>query len=213
MAGLPARFVARQSARAVRIEGRLSRVTEGPKQAGALADVSDAALVERLTHGDREALAALYGRHAACLLALAVRMLQDKQESEDLLHDVFLEAWQHSAEYSEARSTVRGWLLLRMRSRALDRLRTRARRRGATADEQLPGSSTAPETTLTAQRALPSALAKIPVPQQAVIVLSYFEGLNTVEISSRLGIPAGTVKSRAHAAMAALRQSLGVADD
>jgi RNA polymerase sigma-70 factor, ECF subfamily len=102
------------------------QVTERSQQTAE--EVSDAALVLRLTQGDREALVLLYGRHAASLLALAFRLLQDRQESEDLLHDVFVEAWQHGAEYTEAHGTVRSWLLLRTRSRLLDRLRTRARR-------------------------------------------------------------------------------------
>lgn len=191
-------------------------MTEGSKQreptAEAPGDVSDPALVERLTHGDREALATLYERHAPSLLALAFRLLRSSQESEDLLHDVFLEAWQHCAEYSAARSTVRGWLLLRMRSRALDRLRARVRRRDVASQASIETSSD-PRSALTARQLLPNALAHIPVPQQDVIALSYFEGLSTDEISSRLGIPVGTVKSRAHAAIATLRLAFGVADD
>jgi RNA polymerase sigma-70 factor (ECF subfamily) len=176
-------------------------------------DVSDASLVERLTRGDRDALAALYQRHGATLLALAYRLLRDKQESEDLIHDVFLEAWQHCAEYSEARSSVRGWLMLRTRSRSLDRLRSRTRRRDATARSENVEPAREPSHKLSDGHRLPGALAQMPVTQQDVIVLSYFEGLSTLEISSRLGIPTGTVKSRTHAAIAALRHALGVADD
>jgi RNA polymerase sigma-70 factor (ECF subfamily) len=199
--------------------GRLSQVTQSGETAtksaeAQLADVSDAALVERLTRGDRDALAALYQRHGATLLALAYRLLRDRQESEDLIHDVFLEAWQHCAEYSQARSSVRGWLLLRTRSRALDRLRARARRRDASTGTENIESGQAHEYSMPSdEHRLPGALAQMPVTQKDVLVLSYFEGLSTLEISSRLGIPTGTVKSRTHAAIATLRHVLGVADD
>jgi RNA polymerase sigma-70 factor (ECF subfamily) len=198
--------------------GRTSQVTQSAETSAESAeapaqDVSDVSLVERLTRGDRAALAALYQRHGATLLALAFRLLRDKQESEDLIHDVFLEAWQHCAEYAQARSSVRSWLMLRTRSRSLDRLRSRTRRRDATARSEPVELARGQDHKLSDGHRLPGALAQMPVTQQDVIVLSYFEGLSTLEISSRLGIPAGTVKSRTHAAIAALRHALGVADD
>ena len=72
--------------------------------------------------GDRDALGALYDLHAPMLLGLAKRMLGSQAAAEDLLHDVFLEVWHHAAEYDPARGAVRAWLIVRTRSRALDRL-------------------------------------------------------------------------------------------
>lgn len=180
-----------------------------PGAARALEPVADVDLVQRMTRGDRAALAELYARHAPTLLALA----HVRQDAEDLIHDVFLEAWQHSAEYSEARSSVRSWLLLRTRSRALDRLRSKVRRDGISAQTQTDDVGQDAVSVDSDRHRLPAALAQIPETQQDVIVLSYFEGLSTLEISSRLGIPAGTVKSRTHAAIATLRGALGVSDE
>src|SRR4051812_40937878 len=90
---------------------------------------SDAELVARMARGERAALATLYSRHAARLLALAVHILRDRAEAEDLLHDVFLEAWQKAASYSEERGAVSAWLSLRARSRAIDRRRSVPRTR------------------------------------------------------------------------------------
>ena len=59
---------------------------------------SDDVLVERLRRGDRVALGALYDRHAPTLLATAIKMLGAEREAQDLLHDVFLEAWEHARE-------------------------------------------------------------------------------------------------------------------
>jgi RNA polymerase sigma-70 factor (ECF subfamily) len=152
-------------------------------------------------------LAALYARHAGALLVLARSMLQTPEEAEDLIHDVFLEAWRRSAEYAEERGTVRTWLFMRARSRALDRLKSARRWREA-------NSSTEPEAA-----ALPNPpwmldlLSKMPECQRQVLMLGYFEGLTTVEIAERLRIPAGTVKSRTRAALASLRDILGPRDD
>jgi DNA-directed RNA polymerase specialized sigma24 family protein len=90
---------------------------------------SDAALVARMARGDRVALSTLYFRHAARLLALALQILKDRGEAEDTIHDVFLEAWQKAASYSEQRGTVGAWLSLRARSRAIDRRRSVPRAR------------------------------------------------------------------------------------
>jgi RNA polymerase sigma-70 factor (ECF subfamily) len=172
----------------------------------------DLELLARMLRGDRGALAELYGLHAHSLLSLAYGVLRDRQEAEDLLHDVFLEAWRCAGDYDAARSSVRSWLLLRTRCRALDRLRANARKRALAEDvaelDRTPRA--APHADL---HRLPAALAQVPEPQQGVIMLAYFEGLSTHEISSRLGIPEGTVKSRTHAAIKTLRSVLGIADD
>jgi RNA polymerase sigma-70 factor (ECF subfamily) len=181
----------------------------GEPQARAL----DADLIARMTRGDRAALAELYGRHAQTLLAVAHGFLRDHQECEDLIHDVFLEAWRSCADYSAARSSVRSWLLLRTRSRALDRLRGRTRRKNAAAESDRPAASTPPYDMEHDKHRLPAAIAQMSEPQQGVIMLAYFEGLSTTEIASRLGIPAGTVKSRTHAALKTLRSVLGISDE
>lgn len=173
----------------------------------------DADLIERMRRGDRGALAELYGRHAQTLLAVAHGFLRDRQESEDLVHDVFLEAWRACADYCAARGSVRSWLLLRTRSRALDRLRSRARRRTFAAVSSTCTDDSSTHDLDQDKHRLPAALAQMSEPQQGVIRLAYFEGLSTSEIASRLGIPAGTVKSRTHAALKTLRSVLGIADE
>ncbi len=167
--------------------------------------VSDVALVLRMAQGDRSAVADLYARHAAALLGLAQSLLRSRAESEDLIHDVFLEAWRRSADYSAERGSVRAWLLVRLRSRALDRLKSAARPR--TVQLEQPSAAPLPGH-LGDQGRLRDLLVQMPEPQQQVIVLGYFEGLSTVEIAERLGIPAGTVKSRTRAALGALRDVL-----
>lgn len=169
---------------------------------------ADAPLVARMAQGDRSAVAELYERHAARLLALAQSLLRSPEEAEDLIHDVFLEAWRRAADYSEARGTVRTWLLLRTRSRCFDRLKSRRRATLSEAPEEHAAPVLAPAHDADQAR-LQQLLTRMPEAQQEVILLGYFEGLSTSEIALRLGIPAGTVKSRTRAALISLRSVLG----
>jgi RNA polymerase sigma-70 factor (ECF subfamily) len=171
---------------------------------------SDQKLMSLVKAGDRHALAALYDRHAPQMLGLAFRILQNRGDAEDLVHDVFLEAWHKADHYDAQRSTVRTWLVLRMRSRAIDRLRSLTKVReqvGFTDESQLEPEGERPNhisDRVIAQRALES----LSEEQRTVIELSYFEGLTCREIAVRCEIPVGTVKSRLSAAIQKLRQQL-----
>src|SRR5688572_14887224 len=81
----------------------------------------DVELVVAVARGDRAALGALYDKYAPFLISLALRIVRERREAEDLLHDVFLEVWRSAVDYDPARGRVRTWLAIRMRSRALDR--------------------------------------------------------------------------------------------
>ena len=149
-----------------------------------------------MVQGDRGAIATLYERHVACLLALAQSLLRDRREAEDLIHDVFLEAWRHCADYSAERGTVRTWLSIRTRSRALDRLKAARPRPAESADlERIEGARSASEAEghalLGDQHRLRQTLAQMPEAQQEVILLGYFEGLSTTEIGITIGHSCG----------------------
>ena len=174
----------------------------------------DGALVARMANGDRPALACLYDRYAATLLAMGRRILGDPREAEDVVHDVFLELWRNAGGYDAARGSVRVWIQVRMRSRALDRKRApRLARKVALDDAGASVDATAVETAddphLAPDRSrVRQALATLPAEQRAVLELGYYEGLSSTEIAARQGIPVGTVKSRVAAALAKLRAGL-----
>lgn len=165
-----------------------------------------------MARGDAEALGALYDRYASLLLALVERVSVRGPEAEDLVHDVFLEAWRRAADYDGARGSVKSWLLLRARSRALDHRKSArvARHAGGTDSAFLEQvSDDGEEPSLAPDQArLREVLSALPSEQRTVLVLGYFEGMSSSEIAERVGIPLGTVKSRVAAALANLRQTL-----
>jgi RNA polymerase sigma-70 factor, ECF subfamily len=176
---------------------------------------TDPALVARMARGDRAALSELYARHAPRLLALTAGILRDRAEAEDVLHDVFLEAWKSAASYSEERGTVTAWLSLRARSRAIDRRRSPARSRAVPLEAS--GHSPAVDPPLDPGRIgdherLARALSALSVEEQEVILLGYFEGLSSSEIAERIQKPIGTVKSRTRSALGKLRGVLDPPD-
>ena len=200
---------------AVRVD--LVKTIESVKRTAARAatDVEvDRALVAAIAGGDREALATLYDRHAAQMLAVARRVLGGRLDAEDLLHDVFLEAWSKASSYDSKRGSVRAWLLIRVRSRAIDRLRARRTVRGHAQNEAriaapLEVVSRDPSALVDGARAL-EVLSTLPTEQRFVVELAYFEGLTLREIGERRGCPTGTVKSRMAAAIERLRRGLAV---
>ncbi|HXG73170.1 MAG TPA: sigma factor, partial [Gemmatimonadaceae bacterium] len=81
---------------------------------------ADARLVSRLAAGDMDAASELYDRHAGHVLALARRMLRDQGDAEDVVQDVFSQAWRTASRFEASRGTVIGWLLVMTRTRSID---------------------------------------------------------------------------------------------
>ena len=175
--------------------------------AEAEAETEDEVLVAAMAAGDRAALATLYERHGALLLGLALRIVREKREAEDLLHDVFLEAWRTAKDFDPKRGRVRTWLAIRMRSRALD-LQKSARVSRNTGDAGLELVVDQAEGSSPDHGRIRSALAELGQDQRRVLELAYFEGLTCAEIAKRVEIPIGTVKSRIAAGLDRLRSGL-----
>lgn len=171
-------------------------------------DAEDVALVAAMARGDRAALARIYSRYGGLLLALALRILRERNEAEDLLHDVFLEAWRCAKDFDPERGSVRTWLAIRTRSRALDRKKSArvSRNAGDTGLDTLSSSASQPSPDAPRVR---DALATLTPEQRRVVDLAYFEGMSCSEIAAKIGVPIGTVKSRLAAGLHRLREALG----
>ncbi|MCM2255695.1 MAG: sigma-70 family RNA polymerase sigma factor [Vicinamibacteria bacterium] len=163
-------------------------------------------LLRRIEAGDRAALADLYDQHASLVNALCLRILRDRAEAEEVLQEVFLQAWRQAGRYDPARGSVTSWLAVIARSRSLDRLRRRAARREAPEDA-IPVGVEMPRTAEAI--AVRDALQALPPPQRRALELAYYEGLTQVEIAERTGLPLGTIKTRMRTALLRLREALG----
>jgi RNA polymerase sigma-70 factor (ECF subfamily) len=180
------------------------------------AEGEDEQLVRAAAAGDRDALGALYDRFAPSMLAVAQRILGGRREAEDVVQDVFLEAWHRARYYDRERGTVRTWLMLRLRSRALDRLRSAKRTAGVSLDDAGALQQPSAQDDVAAGpdgQVLHRALAELPDEQRAVLELGYFSGYTCAEIAARLELPVGTVKSRMSRAVAQLRTQLSPGEE
>ena len=178
-------------------------------------DGDDVQLVARMATGDRSAFAEIYDRHAPLLMSFAKKILGSTDEAADLLHDVFLEAWEQASSYDAARATVRAWLIVRLRSRAIDRLTSARARR--TVRLESPDARTKQSTDAMGTVELLGvrhALGRVAPDVREVLELTYFFGLTAAEIAARLDLPIGTVKSRRARGLQLLEQTLadGVID-
>jgi RNA polymerase sigma-70 factor (ECF subfamily) len=185
---------------------------------GRVTHESNPGLVEirRIARGDKQALAALYEQYASHMLALGVRMMRNPREAEDILHDVVLQVWKRAGDYDPRRGTVKTWLLLHMRSRCLDRLKSAgySRSTGLEHEGALHGATSGhnPEQLADGAR-VRQLLTALPEEQAQVLVLGYYEGMSSSQIAESLGIPIGTVKSRVSAALSKMRTLLRVSSE
>lgn len=173
---------------------------------------ADQRVVARLAAGDLDAAAELYDLYGGHVYGLARRMLRDPRDAEDVVQDVFAQAWRSASRFDPARASVVGWLLMMARARAIDRLRALRARPDVGGDTgvDVVAAAEAPDAVLALDDAarVREALAALPEAQRAAIELAYFEGLTHSEIARALAEPLGTVKTRIRAALQALRARL-----
>jgi len=176
-------------------------------------------LERRLKAGDEPALGELFDLVAPWILGLAFRILQDEDEAEEVVGDVFVQVWRHIDQHDGGRGPLVPWILSIARNRSLDALRRRRRwwRKSAHLEQaqEAMGEAVAPAAPHEAavpgwpmHREVHAALAALSEEQRRVVVLSYFEGLSHREIAQRLRQPLGTVKTRLRMAHQKLTEGL-----
>lgn len=174
---------------------------------------SDVELFLALKSGEQAALGLLYDRYASLVYRLALRILVNAQEAEDLTQEVFLHLWQRQS-YVPGRGSLSSFLTTLTRSRAIDRLRARnSNVRFLQRWSQAMSSDSSPtpfELASLSQRSeyVQTALVQLPEKQRQVLELAYYEGLSQSEIAARLETPLGTVKSWSRQGLLNLRNHL-----
>jgi len=178
------------------------------------------ALLRSVSDGSQPALGELYDLASRQVLALALKIVKDRQTAEEVVLDVFLQIWRSAASFDPARGRPFGWILTIARSRALDARRSRlvrTRREEETSPEAAPAdpASSPPERAAQGDRSrrVAAAIAGLPPDQGSAVELAYYHDLSHTEIAERLGLPLGTIKTRIRLGMLKLREKLKPFED
>ena len=174
----------------------------------------DREAIARAGAGDAAALEVLYDRYSTLVYSLALRILRNTGDAEDVTQEVFAQLWRQASRFDPQRGAVGAWLSVIARSRALDRLRRQGGGRVTTGAEELdaipdPAPSveliTASAEQVSAAR---DALASLPAEQRTALELAYYEGLTQAEIAERTSTPLGTVKTRIRTGLQRIRDRI-----
>ncbi|WP_225913720.1 sigma-70 family RNA polymerase sigma factor [Leptolyngbya ohadii] len=175
---------------------------------------TDLELLNAVKRGQVECLGILYDRYARLVYGLAFRILENAEEAEDVTQDVFLTLWRQDA-YNPSRGSLSSFLTTMTRSRSIDKLRARGtKQRFLQRWQSLVRTESAPasplETVSVQERSerVREALSQLPDTERQVLEIAYYEGLSQSEISERLQVPLGTVKSRSRQGLLKLRRTL-----
>jgi RNA polymerase sigma-70 factor (ECF subfamily) len=170
--------------------------------------------MEHSALGDQKAFASLYDASRQLVYSTALRILREPADAEEVTVDVYMQAWRNAKGYTDRRGSVGAWLVMLARSRAIDRLRSRAtrtRRETPIEDSQFRSLEPGPEreTEMSQhRRRVVSALGTLPPEQREVIELAFFSGLTHAELATQLNQPLGTVKTRVRQGMIKIRELL-----
>lgn len=176
--------------------------------------------MEQVQSGSRDALRKLYDRFKHILTGMIYKILRNREETEDLLQEIFVQAWQKADQYDPGRGSVYSFLATMARNKAIDRTRSRAFKNSKKDDHvinddeysfNLSTENPNPEESMElTERAISvrKALAELNEKEREVLYISYFHGLSQSEISDKIEIPLGTVKYRMRQGMIKLRDML-----
>jgi RNA polymerase sigma-70 factor (ECF subfamily) len=170
-------------------------------------------LMTRIASGEREALRQLYQATSSKLFGVCLRILSDREESEDVLQDVFVTIWRRADRFDVTRASVMTWLSTIARNRSIDRLRARGplAYAGTIDGLEIPDGADSAETLLSAaddRNKLQGCLSELDDRTQTVIRTAFFEGVTYETLARNMDAPLGTVKSWIRRGLAKLKGCL-----
>ncbi|MGL5082201.1 MAG: sigma-70 family RNA polymerase sigma factor [Microcoleaceae cyanobacterium] len=178
-------------------------------------DASDAELVRDLRAGHQQALSILYERYSGLVYSLALKILNQPSEAEDLTQDIFLNFWKQE-KFDPTRAALSTYLCLMVRSRALNKLESFNSRQRTLERLQLtsPSEFAAPTpleqvSQSEQEQTLRQALNQLSERQRQILEMNFYQGTSHAEIARQLEMPLGTVKTSARQGLIKLRQLLG----
>lgn len=176
--------------------------------------LDDVRIVQRMAAGDSVALGEFYDRWSRDAYATAISIVRVAQDAEEVVADAFWQAWNQASRFDASRGQVGSWVLSMARSRALDKLKSVARRREEQLEaaplELLASEGRADDRIVEEERVsvVASALKDLPHVQREALEMAYFGGLSQAEIAESTGLAIGTVKTRIRLGMQKLRERL-----
>ena len=191
-------------------------MTEGRERSHQLMITLDTSRPAYVAAEAATAMSALHELFAARAYNVALRVLRQPADAEDVVQDVLFAVWKGSKRYDPSRGSPIRWLTVVVRNQAIDLLRQRAALASISqSPAQMPEQASATPEDCVAQlqghTRLLRGLEALPPDQRTVLELGYFQGFSHTEISSRTGTPLGTVKSRGRAGLLGLAQTIRTA--
>ena len=199
-----------------------SEGTPPPAPSGEQGDTSSnrtaelAALLRRSATGDQQAFAALYDATSSRAYGLAVRVVRNPAQAEEVVQEAYLEVWRTAARFDPAQGSAVSWLLTMVHRRAVDRVRSAEASSRRDEDyhhqnQSVPHDSTADAAQASMEaRRVRGALSTLTPVQREALELAYFGGYTHTEVASMLDLPVGTAKTRIRDGLIRLRDALGV---
>lgn len=173
-------------------------------------------LLEKVALGDKDAFSALYDQVSSKIHALSVRVLKDIAQAEEVTQEVFLEIWENAPKYNSNKGTAITWMMTIAHRRSVDRVRSSQSSYNRDIKigiqnftEAYDNVEDSVQISMESEK-VKNALDHLTEFQRNAIVLAYYEGYTHKEVSERLNIPLGTVKTRLRDGMIRLRDELGV---
>ena len=169
----------------------------------------DAALLTRIEKGDQQAMTAIFDRYSGIVYSVALRVLKDTGQSEDVMQDIFIQVWKKPGAFISGKGSLGAWLAVVARNRAIDSLRRR--RPTNSVDDVILVSATnlgAEAERNSLMEKVRAFMSSLPPEQRKSVELAYFEGMSHSEIAEKTGDPLGTVKTRIRAGLTTLRKAM-----
>ncbi|HLJ89496.1 MAG TPA: sigma-70 family RNA polymerase sigma factor [Candidatus Angelobacter sp.] len=168
----------------------------------------EAALIARIRAGDESAMLGIYDRYSGIVYGVALRVLGNTAEAEDVLQEVFLQLWRNPQAFNAERGRLPAWLAVITRNRAIDHLRKRPMEEDVE-ELSIAVDDDLAETASQRQAAdkVRTVLSQLPLAQRQALEFAFFEGMTHTEIAEKTGEPLGTIKTRIRAGLLALRKA------
>jgi RNA polymerase sigma-70 factor (ECF subfamily) len=190
-----------------------------PSEASARADSAAelGQLLRLASRGDQEAFARLYDATSARVFGLAVRIVRDPAQAEEVTQEAFLEIWRTASRFDPAKGSAQAWMLTIVHRKSVDRVRsaeattrrdTKYHDQNQTVDHD--ATADAAHASMEARR-VRNAMASLTAVQREALELAYFGGYTHTEVATMLDLPVGTAKTRIRDGLIRLRDTMGVA--